>query len=127
MPFRTHLYARLTHKYVPGWADEDNWVPLTPAKFTGPTLVSQNDDGDFTERREATLSPGAWACAQYLHRRHAKEGVSLPRWLAAQIGDNLTSGCRCEHDCCGHLQVSAYAQYLGQRRFSVEVRHYRNV
>lgn len=127
MPYRYHLYARLTHHYNTAWAGEDDWVPLTPAKVTGATLTRQDDYGDFTERRELSFTPGAWACVQRLHRRHADAGVSLVRWLAAQITDNFARGCRCEHDCCGHQQCGASAQYLGQRRFSLELSYYRNV
>lgn len=125
---RTHLSARLTHKYVPGWADEDRWVSLTQAKLTGGTLLRMDDDGDYTERHEVRFTPQAWAEAHAVYRAHRKgEALSFPQWLARQISYNFTSGCRCEHDCCGHYQTGAWTRYQGQRRFSVQVNNYRNL
>lgn len=126
MAFKTHLYARLTRHYVTGWNHCDRWEPLTPARSTQPQLTHRDEDGGSTWRSLFTLTPGAWVCARWMHRRHAPK-QAFTHWLAQQIAENLASGCRCEHDCCGHLQQYATARYLGKRRFSVELRRYRNI
>lgn len=126
MALTTHLYARLTYRYNAAWSGQDNWVPLTPVRSTLPQLVRQDEDGNTLQHSEFTFTPGAWVCARWLHRRYARE-QAFTHWLASQISENCVQQCRCEHDCCGHMQQSASARYLGKRRFSVELHRTRNV
>lgn len=125
------LDARLTHQYVTGWAGEDQWVSLARVRSTGPTLLSQDDEGSASTRVLLTFAPKDWEQAKAVYRRQNTEPrvhrVSLVRWLAWMARDNFSTGCRHEHDCCGCRLTSASAHYIGKRRFSVELHHYHNV
>jgi hypothetical protein len=122
----------VTFRYVTGWASEDRWEPMTLARLTAATLVHRDDDDDddgATYRHLLTFGPHGWQDAQQLYKRlfAGKERPTFVRWLGHMAAEYFAQGCRCEHDCCGHMQAYASLRYLGRRRFSVERRTYPNV
>lgn len=123
------LDARLTFRYVQGWRGEDDWEPLTQARLTaGVQTAHDYEDYSTTHRHLLTFGPANWQEAQQLYHRLPREDrPSFVRWLGSMVAEHFAYGCRCEHDCCGHLQGSASTTYIGQRRFSVERRTTRNV
>lgn len=124
------LDARLSFHYVQGWRGEDQWAPLSASRLTAGTPIAHDeDDYSVTYRHLLTFGPHGWQEAKKAYRRllPRKERPTFVRWLARMIGEHFAFGCRCEHDCCGHLQGSASATYIGRRRFSVERHNTRNV
>lgn len=130
----TLLVARQSFHYVAGWAHLDDWEEVAHARQTQPVLSFMGAYGETQEYvSQLVLSPQEWLVAKRVYRRLCKTAnprrrplVTFIDWLRLTIGDSFISGCQCEHDCCGHLQQSASAEYLGQRRFTVTLRRVRN-
>jgi len=131
-----YLEAQITHRYVPGWTHEcDKWWPIGMVKTTKPRVVQRDEDGDSEYSHcEVTFNRKVYAEAKAIWKRQRatlrKEhgrAITFTRWLCWQVAAYWIDGCRCEHDCCGHWQFSGHAHYLGKRRFSVQIRGYRNV
>jgi hypothetical protein len=110
-------YRRLTHTYSEGWShlDKHEYVGefklLNSPRHMPPTL-SEAESGDQ---------------GTYLMAVSAPRGVKN-KVISEVLQDEFTSGCRCEHDCCGHIQRSAgVPRKTNRRTWIVPVRVYRNV
>lgn len=123
--------ARLTFHYVTGWRSEDQWETMTTARLTASQKVHNPDEDDDSAsyRHLLTFAPSGWQDAQQVYRRvfAGKERPTFVRWLGHMAAEYFAQSCRCEHDCCGHVQGYASLRYLGKRRFSVERRTTHNV
>jgi hypothetical protein len=109
-------YRRLTHKYVSGWShlDEQEYVGEFRLLNSRHLPPSEKDE-DFGD--EGT----------YFMTVRAPRGAS-PEAIKDVLIDTFSHGCRCEHDCCGHVQHSASVPvHKKQREWVVPVRAYLNV
>lgn len=119
--YRLPIECRITHRYNVGWAHLDRFEPIGSLNFTPQRETSCSYDGDVARVTQARLPLAFLEAARKVWREHADkhEGRRVPfkRWLGWQIGDSFDSGCRCEHDCCGHYQYRGSARIEGRRVF----------
>jgi hypothetical protein len=108
------LSARLSHKYVNGWSNLDRWHYIGDARPIPTGRASRWDENGESFRRFELLEVNA--------------GNTRPDNVKRAIMDTMQTGCRCEHDCCGHVQsyVSAVRR-LDSNLYAATVRGYRNV
>ncbi len=116
MGIRFEGYRRLTFQFNDSWKDEDEHqyvgeFMILKCRIRHPSL-QDSSNGEAGERIYTVRVP---------------RGVSRDDIINA-LRDSFTYGCRCEHDCCGHLQSYAYLPRRQKRRtWMVEVRSYYNV
>ncbi len=105
------LSMRLTYGYNSGWSHLDKWHELGEA-----TVVAV---GKPRENHESF---------RQIQIVEVKSQGYRPRNIARALSATMTSGCRCQHDCCGHFQSSpARIRPLRNGRFAVLMSGYRNV
>jgi hypothetical protein len=112
-PRQFSLRARITHTYVPGWNDLDKWHDLGVATLARVKPARWAENGESYRQLEIVRvdSPGY-----------------RPRNIMRAIEDTMQSGCRCEHDCCGHIQTYVKrVRQLCPGTFAVLVGGYRNI
>lgn len=107
------LSVLLTHKYVPGWDHLDKRHDLGSAIDLRVKAAKWDDHGE--------------SCRQFLVL-----DVDAPRYrprnIMRAIRDTMRRGCRCEHDCCGHIQSSvSRTRHLGGSRYAVVISGCRNI
>jgi hypothetical protein len=107
------LSVMLTHKYVTGWNHLDDHHDI------GEAIVTQAKDRKWDERGES-------------FRQSLVLDVNAPgyrpRNIMRAIADTMQHGCRCEHDCCGHVHSSVRrTRHLGGSRYAVVLSGCRNV
>lgn len=90
-PRTIDLERRTTHKYAPGW----DYLDQHEAVGTGTVLSCRKTHEDEDGHRETIL----------LRVRSAEP----KEHIADAIHDTMRHACRCEHDCCGHIQTSVSA------------------
>ena len=107
------LSRRLSHQYTSGYSHLDKWEDIGTI-----TLLrsSETQGDDYSESIRRTV------LVQFT-------GDALPvQDIKDALYDQFQSGCRCQHDCCGHYQSSmGKCLHLGAGRFAVQVNSYRNV
>jgi len=86
------LTRRTTRKYSAGWSHLDDSKNVGTARVLSSSIVDRDKFGEY---RVQTL---------ILRVR----STCPPDEVRDAIHDTLTSGCRCEHDCCGHVQTSVH-------------------
>ena len=116
MGFRFDGYRRLTFQFNDGWKGADEYQYLGEFMILKSRLRHSNhqdsSNGEAGERIYTVRVP---------------RGISRGDIINA-LRDTFTNGCRCEHDCCGHLQTYAYLPRRQKRRtWVVEVHCYYNV
>lgn len=122
-----HIYARLTHKYRAGWSHLDRHEYVFDLKLTPHKLVNRTDDGDLDHILYGRISAKQRAQAKVVWEKLPRQDrPKFKHWLRDAIGSEFDSGCRCEHDCCGHYQSYAASAIYG-RRVVVNVHSYRNL
>lgn len=103
------LSKRLTHKYASGWEYLDESLDIGTARPLGQKTMKEDGESKTV-------------LALFLVNSKAR----VPNVKAA-FYDTLRSGCRCEHDCCGHWQGSvSKVRHLGNGLYVVRSSHYRN-
>lgn len=111
-----HGYRRLTFGYSSGWSnlDEHEYV----GEFR---LLNSRRAAPTTEEEEYGEA------GTYFLTVRAPRGASAEA-IEDVLRTEFTNGCRCEHDCCGHVQHSAGKPiHKKQRNWVVPVRAYLNV
>ncbi|KWN05905.1 hypothetical protein WT83_27895 [Burkholderia territorii] len=109
-------YKRLTHHYALGWEHLDEHEYLGDFRVLN-VRYFPSAGGDYDDLGERVYT------------------IRAPRLLSeADIRDTLVSelsfGCRCQHDCCGHAFAHVYRQdvkRVKRRRWVVRVHVHRNV
>lgn len=106
------LAVRTTRKYSVAWSDLDAWFTLGRCKVKKclPERISNHD----TRTQLLLLS------------------VEAPGYRRANIErairDTFVKACRCEHDCCGHLQTQVHRiRGLSGGEYAVKLFSYRNI
>ena len=103
------LYKRLTHKYADGWSYLDKSLYIGTARSLGQKTMKEDGESKTV-------------LALFLVNSKAR----VPNVKEA-FYDTLRSGCRCEHDCCGHWQSSvSKVRHLGNGLYVVRSSHYVN-
>ncbi|PNG49947.1 MULTISPECIES: hypothetical protein [unclassified Variovorax] len=109
-------YKRLTHRFRQGWASEDEHEHVGRFRVLNVRHQAPSD-------HEAEYGSGG----QSFITVRAPRAVSAD--IVAQVlRDNFATGCRCEHDCCGH--TSSYPGTpvrVKQRRWVVPVQLRQNI
>ena len=109
-------YRRLTYQFNDGWKGED------AHEYIGEFLILQCRCRPFGSQ---DMSGGEAGDRVYTVR--VPRGVCQGDIINA-LQDAFTSGCRCEHDCCGHMQTRAnLPRRVKRRQWVVVVRCYHNV
>lgn len=109
-----NLESRLSHGYRDGWSSLDEWQTIGTAKV----LARRN----LRDKGEGSLS---WTERVVVSRDTLAAGIET---VERAIGSTLSyGGCRHEHDCCGCVSVSAYAEHKGGREFLVRSYSSRNL
>ncbi|WP_321966984.1 hypothetical protein [Burkholderia cepacia] len=109
-------YKRLTHRYAIGWQHLDEHEYLGEFRVLNVRNFPLSD-GDVEDVGERVYT------------------IRVPRLVSdsdirAALVSELSYGCRCEHDCCGHTFVNVRHRdvvRVKQRRWVVRVRIQRNV
>lgn len=137
MPKHTiHCDLTLRHSYRAGWNHLNDTLPVFTGRMTTPRTVQVDEDGEgWTQTAVMTLSPAELVRAKQQHRvyqgwakaNRAGKGPSFTRFLAGAAEDAFVAGCRCEHDCCGHVSSYATAVRTGPRTLSIRIRSTVNV
>lgn len=110
-------YRRLTHQYSQGWSHLDKHEYIGEFKVLNsprhiPPALHEAESGDL---------------GTYLMAVCAPRGVPN-KVIAEVLEEEFSTSCRCEHDCCGHIQRSARRAIKTNRRtWIVPVHVYRNV
>lgn len=108
------ISARLSHKYVSGWNHLDQWHPVGIARPVPTGRPSRWDENGESFRSFELLEVNA--------------GNTRPANVKRAIEDTMQTGCRCEHDCCGHVQsYVSRVRRLKSNLYAVTVRGYRNI
>jgi len=106
------LQRRLTHHYVQGWAGEDEWQCLGGYSLLNNHIIQRDQD--------------SWEWRNTV-RVDAYPGAGMKE-IERALRDTFARGCRCEHDCCGHVQDAAYkVVHIKGREWVVHGRSSRNV
>lgn len=105
------LERRLTHRYNVGWSHLDDIEYVGTARL----VSSHTKHNDGESQRVFSL----------LLVTSGEDEQSIKD----AIRDTMQSGCRCEHDCCGHWQTSVdrVRRIKGGNCFAVLQSSYRNV
>lgn len=108
------LSCRTTRKYVAGWSHLDDHHDLGTCQIIDQRESHRKDSESF--RRMIILEVDA-SVARY-----------RPRNIVRAIEDSFAHGCRCEHDCCGHVQAYVTGvRRLCRNRYAAWQSCYRNV
>ena len=110
MPTPFSISVLLTHKWATGWNHLDE----------------SHDLGSCVTTREKSPKWTGESFRQFL----VLDATSpyRPRNIMRAIRDTLQHGCRCEHDCCGHIQSYVLRiRHLGGSRYAVILGGYMNV
>lgn len=122
------IEARLTTRYVQGYAHLDNWVRVCDARITAPRVVALPDDEEASDggavARLVVLTPADLTAARNAHRRSGGDKTqSFTKWMNRAIEESLSGGgCGHEYDCCGCASFYADAHRIKPRVFSVVMR-----
>lgn len=109
MAIHARVKERITHRYVDGWAGEDEWQYLPgKVKFLDMRLV--NEGNGYDEGPTHIM----WA--------QLPKGADPKRYARAISASMSGSACRHEYDCCGCRSVSSRAQPAGRRMVRIKVR-----
>jgi len=109
------LYIRNTEQFRDGWSQLDRWQDIGTAKVLARRNFSADRDGGATWT-ERVIVP-----RETIRRYGAGE-------IERAIGSTLSSSrCQHEHDCCGCVSYSAYAEHKGGREFLVRGSASRNI
>ena len=107
---------RLTFQFNDGWKGED------AHEFIGEFVMLR-----CRIRPPSDKEAGHGAAGERIFTVRVPRGLSRGDIIHA-LQDVFTTGCRCEHDCCGHLQTRARLPRRSKRReWVVEVSRYYNV
>lgn len=111
------ISARLTYHYVDGWADElDEWSHVGTMSVLG-----------FGPRVLLDKYGESWNRWVRVKLRSVAPGVSHDEALGA-IMLHFRKACRCEHDCCGHVQTHASSiRHDKRKEYIVKLHSYINV
>lgn len=110
------LAVRQSHKYSSGWASLDRWYSIGAMAVVKAKDTRWNEDGDYG-KAIAIVEVDEQAA------KLRKENV-----VRALLDSMDSGGCRCEHDCCGHVRTHAsYARPLKGNRFAVVLVSTRNI
>ena len=102
------LYIRSTNQFRDGWSQLDEWQDIGTAKVLARRNISEDEGEGVTRWTERVIVPRSTI---------ARCGIAA---IERAIGSTLSySHCRHEHDCCGCVSVSAYAEHRGGREFLV--------
>jgi hypothetical protein len=105
------LSMRLTYGYNSGWSHLDKWHDMGNAKVTH-AAKTREDDYSFSQLLILEVDAPGYR----------------PRNVMRAIHETMVSGCRCEHDCCGHIQSSpSKVRPLRNGTYAVLLTGYRNV
>lgn len=116
MGVRFDGYRRLTFQFNDGWKGEDEYL------FLGEFMILKSRLRHSNHQESSNGEAG-----ERIYTVRVPRGVSRGDIINA-LRDTFTTGCRCENDCCGHLQTYAYLpRCLRRRTWVVEVRCYYNV
>jgi hypothetical protein len=122
------LAVTLSGDYNVAWSHLNHQVDLCEARMTQPRVVEVSEDGDYVSQALVTLRPDELAQAKQVWKASKKDlPYSFERVMNGAIGDYFDSSCRCEHDCCGHVNTSGRARRVGRRTWLVKIRATRNV
>jgi hypothetical protein len=105
------LERRLTHRYNVGWSHLDDNEEVGTARVV--SSRTKRNDGESQRVFSLLL---------------VKSGEG-EQSIKDAIRDTMQSGCRCEHDCCGHWQssVSRVRRIKGGNVYAVLQSAYRNI
>jgi hypothetical protein len=106
---KIQLHKRITFKFNDGWAGEDEWIHLGAAKVLQPR--NHRFDGEY----------GTYTARVVVEYKLGDQDVSR------SIEQTLSHGCRCEHDCCGHVSESAQVRRVSRREYFAQIFQTRNV
>ena len=116
MGYNFYGYRRLTFTYVIGWSSLDEHELVGEFRVLNSRHVRPSD--------QAAESGGA---GTYFVTVRAPRGAA-PEAIQDALVNEFSRGCRCEHDCCGHVQHSASTPKRQKRRnWVVPVHAYYNV
>lgn len=108
------LARRLTHGYVNGWKDLEKWHDLGTGRVIRRKDAREDSDGGYSQLVIIEVEPDA--------------GKYRPRNIMRAIADTMQHGCRCEHDCCGHIQTHvARTRRLRDGRYAAIISGYPNI
>ena len=128
MTERLAIEVYTTRQYTPGWRSYERSIDVPGfAKMTKPVKLIQAEpeielgrDGSYRFRCDVTLPPAMYADLKKLHkaltRSPYQDPPSFRRWLCGVIGEQFDVGCRCQHDCCGHVFGSGFARPTRKKR-----------
>lgn len=113
MPSYFDGYAQQTHTYTTAWRHLNDHRYAGRFKIISHSITGRDADG----------------CTMYVR---VKAPHGLDRKTVQQVAWNeFDQQCRCEHDCCGHLQASAHSIIRPKngkaREWIVPIHFYRNV
>lgn len=108
---KIELFLRRTRRYNDGWAHLDEQEPIGTARHLSSKQTKKDADGCTT-----------------LSLFMVSSSASADD-IESALYDTLTSACRCEHDCCGHMQsrVSRIRRLGKGSLFAVRISNYRNI
>lgn len=111
VPVPVTLSTQLTHEWARGYSH----------------LEKRHELGEATITRQGKRKEREDYYSQLLILSFPKSGYR-PGNIIRAIHDTLQSFCRCEHDCCGHMQTSVHSvRPLCDGLFAVRTGGYRNV
>jgi hypothetical protein len=107
------LAVRMSHKYHTGWNGLDRWQTI------GKAIVTKSGDAKWDDQGEGFK--------QVILVEAEAPGIR-PANVKRALSDRFASGCRCEHDCCGHVQTFTHRVFhMGGDRYAVSIYGYRNI
>jgi hypothetical protein len=116
MGYNFQGYRRLTFSYVSGWSRLDEH------EYVGEFRLLNSRHRSPTSKNEEYGEAGT-----YFMTVRAPRGASHDA-ISAALRVEFSGGCRCERDCCGHVQHSAGKPIHKKRRnWVVPVRAYLNI
>lgn len=124
----------LRYSYHVGWRHLNDTLYLFDGRMTTPRRVEVDEGGDsWTDGCVVTLSPAELAHAKRAYRKYrawangAEQIPTFTRAIELAVAEQFDRGCRCEHDCCGHVFSYGVARRIGPRTLSVRIRNSINV
>lgn len=121
-----YFYHRDTFHYVTGWAELDKHTFAFAGQVREHWVPISDGDDDLRYRVLVTLTPAQLRDAKNSWRRSGRF-EPFEQFMGNAIGNFFTSGCRCEHDCCAHMQYYARVRRTKQREWVATVSGYRNI
>jgi hypothetical protein len=116
MGYNFQGYRRLTFGYATGWSRLDEH------EYVGEFRLLNSRLSPPTDKAEEYGEEGTYFITVRAPRGASHEAI------AEALQAEFNSGCRCEHDCCGHVQHSAGKPIHKKRRnWVVPVRAYLNI